>query len=154
MLRAGRMGRLLLAAAAIFVSTAAEAHVRIAPAESKAGAAQTYTARVPTEGTVATTSVQLDVPDGVTIVTVAAHAGATYELRRESERVVAVIWTVTIKPGENAELSFVARNPGNGDQIVWKVHQRYADGTSSEWVGPAGSRGPAPITKLLSSSVQ
>ena len=26
---------------------------------------------------------------------------------------------------------------------------RYADGTSSEWTGPAGSRGPAPVTKLL-----
>jgi hypothetical protein len=38
-----------------------------------------------------------------------------------------------------------------GDKIVWKVHQRYADGTSSEWTGPAGSRGPAPVTKLLPS---
>ena len=64
---------------------------------------------------------------------------------------VLFVWTIAIKPGDLATLSFVARNPKAGDKIVWKVHQRYADGTSSEWTGPAGSRGPAPVTKLLPS---
>lgn len=133
---------------AVLISVAAEAHVRITPQASKAAATETYTARVPTEGKTATTSVQLDVPAGVTIVSASAPAGSTYELKREGDRIVAIVWTVEIQPGAVSELSFVARNPASGEQIVWKVHQRYADGTSSEWIGPAGSRAPAPVTLL------
>ena len=143
------MRLVVLTIAAALLSVAAEAHVRITPAESKAGATETYSARVPTEGTVATTSVQLDVPDGVMIVSASAPAGASYELNKEGDRIVAVVWTTAITPGNVAMLSFVARNPNAGDQIVWKVHQRYEDGTSSEWTGPAGTRGPAPVTTLL-----
>lgn len=127
---------------------AAEAHGRITPRDSHLGSTETYTARVPTEAKVATTSVQLNVPDGVTIVFASAPDGATYDLKREGTRVVAITWTVQINPGEARGLSFVARNPDHGHEIVWNVHQRYADGTSSEWVGPAGSRGPAPVTTL------
>ena len=142
----------LLTVVALFVCAAAEAHVRVTPVESSAGATETYSARVPTEGTVTTTSVQLDVPDGMTIVSASAPAGASYELKRDGARIVAIVWTTTIKPGEVAMLSFVARNPKAGDQIEWKVHQRYADGTSDDWTGPAGDRRPAPITKLLGAS--
>ena len=132
----------------LFVCATADAHVRIAPLESSVGATQAYTARVPTEGKVSTTSVQLDVPDGVTIVSAAAAGGGRYDLRREGERIVAIVWTVDIKPGDVAELSFVARNPQDGQQVTWHVHQRYADGTSSEWIGAGGTRQPAPVTKL------
>lgn len=134
---------------AVSVSVSAEAHVRISPAESKAGATETYTARVPTEGRVTTTSVQLDVPEGVTIVSASAPADASYELKKEGDRVIAVVWTTAIKPGDVMMLSFTARNPTTAEYIVWKVHQRYEDGTSSEWIGPEGTRGPAPITKLV-----
>lgn len=143
------MRLMVLTASLLSVCAVAEAHVRITPRESKPGATETYTARVPTEGKVTTISVQLDVPDGVTIVSASAPAGMKCELKRDGDRIVAIIWTVEIKPGEATELPFVARNPTSGDEIVWKVHQRYADGTSSEWIGPAGTRGPAPVTKLL-----
>ena len=138
----------LLTVAVLFFGVTAEAHVRITPAESKAGAAETYTARVPTEGKVTTTAVQLDVPDGVSIVSASAPTGMSYQFKKEGDRVVAVVWTTTIAPGEVAQLSFVARNPAAGKEIVWKFHQRYADGTSSEWTGAAGTRSPAPVTKL------
>jgi uncharacterized protein YcnI len=147
--------RLVLSAAAVLfvVCVSVEGHVRIAPAESTAARTETYNARVPTEGKVTTTSVQLDVPDGVTIVSAAAPSGASYQLKKDGDRIVAIVWTTAIAPGASATLSFVARNPQAADQIVWKVHQRYADGTSSEWTGPAGSRGPAPVTKLLPSGL-
>ena len=35
----------------------------------------------------------------------------------------------------------------SGD-ITRKAHHRYADGTSSGWVGAAGTVQPAPVTKL------
>ena len=139
----------LFVMAASLVCAAAEAHVRITPAESKAGATETYSARVPSEGKFGTISVLLDVPDGVTIVSASAPSNASYQLVKAGDRIVGILWATAIKPGDTATLSFVARNPKAGEQIVWKVHQEYEDGTSSEWTGPSGSREPAPVTKLL-----
>ena len=139
----------VLTVTAVLVCATAEAHVRITPRESKAGATETYTARVPTEGKVTTTAVELEVPEGVTIVSVTAPTGATYDVKRDRDRIVSVTWKTDIKPGEFAELTFVARNPREGAQITWKAHQRYADGTSSDWVGAAGTRAPAPVVTLL-----
>lgn len=130
------------------VAVNAFAHVSVRPRESKPGNTETYTVRVPTEGKVATTSVTLDVPQGVTIDSVEPIAGVTSDLTREGGRVLSMTWTVTITPGDNREFVFVAKNPSDATEIVWKAHQRYADGTSSEWVGAAGTRQPAPVTKL------
>lgn len=143
--------RMLLPTVVMFVAAGAAlgAHVRVTPAESRAGATQSYTARVPTEGKVATTSVQVDIPEGVRVVSATASPGTRYDFTHDGDRVVAIVWTVDIQPGTAAELSFVVQNPVTGSDITWKAHQRYADGTSSEWVGPVGSRGPAPVTRLL-----
>ena len=142
-------GRHILAAAIVaLVASNAFAHVSVRPRESKPGSTETYTVRVPTEGKVATTSVVLDVPEGVTIDSVEPGDGVTSDLKREGGRVVSITWTVTINPGENKEFVFVAKNPSDATEIPWKAHQRYADGTSSEWVGAAGTRQPAPVTKL------
>ena len=65
---------------------------------------------------------------------------------------MSITWTVTIEPGANREFSFTAKNPAEGTEISWKAHQRYADGTSSEWVGAAGTRQPAPVTKLTAAT--
>lgn len=130
----------------------ASAHVTVWPRESKAGASEKYMVRVPSEGKVATKSIHLEAPDGVTIVAVQAPAGWTYDLKRDGDRIVAVTWTMEIKPGEFAEFAFLARNPKEGSQIVWKVRQHYADGTSSDWIGPAGDRRPAPVTKLVAAT--
>jgi uncharacterized protein (TIGR02246 family) len=139
----------ILAALALAVPAVASAHVGVRPRESKAGAEERYTVRVPTEGQVVTTSVELEIPDGVTVIDVPAAADAKHELKRQGERVVAIIWTKEIKPRESAEFVFVAKNPAAGSEIVWKAHQRYADGTASDWVNPPGQRSPAPITKLV-----
>jgi len=137
------------AAVLMFVATPAFAHVGVTPRESKAGATETYTLRVPSEGGMTTTSVVLDVPDGVTIVSVSAPDGAKHEEKKTGDRITQVTWTIEIKAGARAELSFVAKNPAQGDAIAWKVHQKYSDGMVSDWVGAAGSRSPAPVTKLL-----
>jgi uncharacterized protein YcnI len=96
-----------------------------------------------------TTSVVLDVPDGVTIVSVSAPEGAKHEQKKVADRIVQVTWTIEIKAGASAQLSFVAKNPDRGDSISWKVHQKYSDGMVSDWVGPAGSRSPTPVTRLV-----
>lgn len=137
---------------ALLVATAAQAHVSVLPRESKAGATDRYTVRVPTEGKVATTSVEVDIPQSVTVDSVAPADGVTSEMKRDGDRVVSITWTVTIDPGQNRELVFVAKKPSDATEIVWKAHQRYADGTSSEWVGAAGARRLAPVTKLAAAA--
>jgi uncharacterized protein YcnI len=143
------MKSLVLAAVALLVAVPASAHVGVTPRESKLGATETYTLRVPSEGGKTTTQVILEVPDGVTIVSVSAPDGAKHEEKKVGDRIVQVTWTVEIKAGASAQLSFVAKNPAQGDSIAWKVHQKYSDDTISDWVGPAGSRAPAPMTKLV-----
>jgi uncharacterized protein YcnI len=71
------MTRRVIATTALVLlsATAAYAHIAVRPREAKVGATETYTMRVPTEGKVATTSVELEVPDGVTIVTIDGPAG-------------------------------------------------------------------------------
>jgi ketosteroid isomerase-like protein len=141
-----------ITAISLMLAVAAEAHVRITPRESRAGATETYSARVPTEGKVATISVKLDVPADVGIVSAAASPQGDAILNKEGDRVIGVTWNVKIEPGAFAELTYVARNPIAGDEIVWKVHQRYADGSTSEWVGGSWTRAPATVTKLTGSS--
>ena len=141
--------RTIVAALALaLVASAAQAHVSVRPRESKPGATEKYIVRVPTEGKVATTSVELDIPQGVTVDSVEPVDGGKADLKREGGRIVSITWTVAIEPGANRELTFTAKNPGEGTEIAWQAHQRYADGTSSEWVGAAGTRQPAPVTKL------
>jgi len=102
----GAAGLLLLA-----VTIAAHAHVTVWPRESRAGAYEKYTVRVPTEGDVATVSVELQIPDGVEVVSMAAPAGYSYELNKAAGRVTRILWTTRINPGEFAEFAFLARNP-------------------------------------------
>lgn len=125
-----------------------DAHVTVVPRESPAGAVERYTVRVPTEGQVTTTSVELEVPAGLTVTEVVPGAGYTYDIRRDGSRVVAITWKQEIPPKASAEFVFVARNPAGG-QLTWKARQRFADGTSADWVGVEGDRRPASVTKIV-----
>jgi uncharacterized protein YcnI len=125
------------------------AHVTIWPRESVPGASERYTVRVPTEGKTATTSVQLLVPAEVTLTYVLAMPGVVADITRgDGNRITSVTWKFDVPPGQFAEFVFMARNPKQGSEITWKVHQHYADGTKSDWTGPP-SKGPAPVTKLV-----
>ena len=136
-----------IVAFAVLAAASLNAHVTVAPRESQAGAEQRYTIRVPTEGQVTTTSVELEVPPDMTIIEVVQGDGYTFETRREGSRIVAITWKREIPPRQTAEFVFVARNP-KSEQVAWKAHQRFADGTSADWVGVAGDRRPAAVTVL------
>jgi|SRR5688572_18760727 uncharacterized protein YcnI len=123
------------------------AHVSVRPRESKGGAEETYTVRVPTEGAVATTHVQLEIPSDVQVLEVMPPDGATFETVKQGDRITAITWKKEIAPKASAEFVFRARNPASG-AIVWKAHQHFSDGTSADWVGVAGEKRPASVTKL------
>ena len=130
----------------LFVASAAGAHVTVWPQQSQAGARERCTVRAPSEGKVATTSVELEVPADVTVTAVLV-GGFSYDVRREDNRIVAITWKLEIKPGEIGEFVFFARNP-KAEQIAWKARQHLADGTSADWVGVKGDRRPASVTRL------
>jgi uncharacterized protein YcnI len=139
---------LSLVALAALVPTLAFAHVTVRPRESAPGAEEKYTVRVPTEGAVSTVRLELEIPEGVTVLDVPHPEGATHEVKKANGRITAIVWTKEIKPKEAAEFTFTARNPKTGEAIAWKAHQHFADGTSADWVGPPEKR-PASVTKLL-----
>ena len=137
-----------LAVCLLLLAAALDAHVTVQPRESPAGMEQRYTVRVPTEGEVATTSVELEIPTGVVVRDVVPGDGYSFEIRRAGDRIVAITWKREIPPKQSAEFPFVASNP-NVAELAWKAHQRFDDGTSADWVGVEGDRRPASVTKLI-----
>lgn len=143
------MRKLILAVAVLAIPAIASAHVGVRPRESKPAVEERYTVRVPTEGTVTTTSVVLEIPEGVTVLEVVPPDGATFDTRKNGDRIVAITWKKEIKPKEIGEFVFRARNPDSGTEIQWKAHQHFADGSVTSWVEPTGSKRPGPVTKLV-----
>lgn len=137
----------LALAAALLVPSYVMAHVTIRPAEAPSGETVTYSVRVPSEGEVATTSVELEIPAGLTVVSVEGEAGS-YELKKDGARTTAIAWKTNVPPGERTELKFLAKNPATGAELTWKAHQRFQDGSQADWVEPKGSKRPASVTVL------
>jgi hypothetical protein len=62
--------------------------------------------------------------------------------------IVGATWTGKIQPYEFVEFGMLAINPKQGANLTWKFIQYYDDGSKEEFVGPAGSRLPAPVVTL------
>jgi uncharacterized protein YcnI len=133
-----------LAAALLVLASSAQAHVRVLPFESKTGAQQTYTMKVPTEGKVTTTSVELEVPAGVSVISIVDPA----ETKKVAGRITSITWKTEILPDQSKDFNFVAVNPKTDQDMAWKAHQHYADGTSRDWVDLPKTKSPASVTKL------
>ena len=142
---------LLFTTLAVLVPSFAMAHVSVRPRESKPGAEEQYTVRVPTEGAVATTHVVLDIPADVTVLEVLPAEGATFETAKQGDRITSITWRKAIPPKASAEFAFRARNPAAAE-IAWKAHQHFSDGTVADWIGAAGASRPASVTKLSASA--
>jgi uncharacterized protein YcnI len=125
-----------------------EAHVIVTPRESAAGAEQTYTVRVPTEGTVSSTSMELEIPAGMHVIQVATGDGYTFDVKKDGNRIVSITWKQEIKPKEFKLYTFTAHNPQPG-ALQWKAHQTFADGSMRHWVGERGTKEPASVTTIV-----
>jgi uncharacterized protein YcnI len=140
---------ILAVAFAILFGVGLRAHVVVTPRESAAGAEQVYTVRVPTEGAVPTTSLELEIPQGLQVLQVESSEHFTFEVRKDKDRIVAITWKGEIKPKEFALFVFNAHNPPEG-VLQWKAHQTFADGSMRHWVGERGTKEPASITTIVS----
>ena len=144
------MIRKITAAACVVVLSVAvlRAHVVVTPRESAPGAEQLYTVRVPTEGTVATTAIELDIPAGLHVMKVTTGEGFTFDVKKEGDRIVSITWKREIKPKEFALFTFTAHNPGSGT-LRWNAHQTFADGSMRHWTGERGTPDPASVTTIV-----
>jgi uncharacterized protein YcnI len=128
----------------------AQAHTTIWPRSSTAGAMEKYTLRVPAESEVMSKGAEVDVPEGVIVQTIGAPAGWTYEVKRQDGRITSIRWHMDIKPGEFAEFSFVARNPANRGELVWKLREFFADGKVTDFTNGPDGIFPNAVVKLIS----
>ena len=142
-----RMTGCVAALVCTLAASVAQAHVVVQPREAVGGAEQQYTVRVPVEGQVVSTSVELEIPADLVVTSVAPGDGFTVDVRKERDRIVAITWKKELQPKERAEFSFTARNPASG-VLTWKAHQHFADGSIIHWVGERGTKQPASVTQL------
>ena len=136
---------LLLAACAV---TSLSAHVTVSPLQSKTGAVQKYELRVHNEAKVAATSVDLDIPDGVTVTDVAKPAAGNYTTKKMGDRITVITWQVDVQPGKYIALPFTAQNPEGLTELHWSMHEHLADGSTVDWSDRPGSKEKGSITKL------
>jgi uncharacterized protein YcnI len=146
--RASTSSRLLLSIT--LSATIIQAHVAVLPKESAGGVTQRYTMRVPDEKSIPTVRMEVEFPAAVEVISVDAKEGWKIELQKDaSGKIAGAIWSGgSIAPKDIADFGFQVRNPNQETKLVWKVIQVYADGSKSEWTGPAGSRTPAPVTQV------
>ena len=86
-------------------ATTLSAHVMVSPPQSKAGASQKYEVRVHNEAKVAATSIELDIPPGVTVVEVTKPTAGTFTTRAAGDRVTVITWQVRGRPAESHEFA-------------------------------------------------
>ncbi|MSO55601.1 MAG: DUF1775 domain-containing protein [Acidobacteria bacterium] len=130
----------LATAAMLLVATAAYAHVTVTPQQSSVGATQVYKVRIHAEGKTATAGIELDIPEGVTVIQVAKPSAGTFETVKADSRITVIKWTIDIAPGKLVELAFTAKNPAAGTALNWVPRQRLADGSVEDWAGKTGTQ--------------
>ena len=134
------------AAIAVFAAASLSAHVMVSPTTSKAGATQKYEVRVHNEAKVAAKSIELEVPDGVTVTDIAKAAAST--TKKAGDRITSITWTVDVQPTKYVALTFTAKNPDAAKDLLWTVHEHLSDGTVVDWSDKPGSKEKGSVTKL------
>jgi len=124
------------------------AHIMVSPPESKSGATQKYEVRVHNEGKVAAKQIDLEVPNGVTVVEVAKLPAGTFETKKEGDRITAITWKVDVAPSKYLALPFTAKNPASGSELQWNVTEHLADGSTVQWSNKPGAQEKGSVTKL------
>ncbi|HEY2384200.1 MAG TPA: DUF1775 domain-containing protein [Terriglobia bacterium] len=125
------------------------AHIRIAPTESALGAREKYTMRVPNEKQVGSSKIEGEFPAELQVYDFEFKPGWKIDFKKDDKgKIVGATWTGKIQPYEFVEFGMLAINPKQGSNLTWKFIQYYDDGTKEEFIGPAGSRLPAPVVTL------
>jgi uncharacterized protein YcnI len=125
------------------------AHIRIAPTESALGAREKYTMRVPNEKQVGSSKIEGEFPADLQVYDFEFKPGWKIDFKKDDKgKIIGATWIGKIQPYEFVEFGMLAINPKQGANVTWKFIQYYDDGSKEEFVGPVGSRLPAPVVTL------
>ena len=137
-------------------STAAFAHAVLQPAAAPAGEATEFQLLIPhgcSEGepppppgseVVDTRLISLEIPEGVTIDSVAEVEG--FEIEQTDE---AITWTGTLVNEDPGHLFFTATVDGeDGTEVPFNVYQECNDELSYRWTGDHDAATPAPVVTV------
>jgi uncharacterized protein YcnI len=139
----------LLTIVCLLTTQAAFAHIRIYPTESNAGAREKYTMRAPNEKQVNCIRIEGEFPAGLQVYDFEFKPGWKLDFKKDDKgKIIGATWTGKMQPYEFVEFGMLAINPKAGANLTWKFVQFYEDGTKEEFTGPVGSRLPAPVVTL------
>lgn len=131
----------------------ATAHVQVRPAEAAPGDPVLWTVLVPNEQDVATTRVELAIPDGVLPFAYEPLPGWTRRVTKNPDQSTrSVVWTGRLEPEEVLSAQFLATTPDAEGPISWKAIQTYADGKKVRWIGGPDTEEPAAVTQITASA--
>jgi len=137
-----------VASAFLLIGAVVQAHIMVSPPESKAGATQNYELRVHNEAKIATTEVDLQIPDGITIVNIVKPESGSFETQKTGDRITTLSWKVDVPSGKYVALKFSAKNPATQREVSWNARQHLADGSIVEWSDKPGAKEKASVTKI------
>ena len=138
----------LTSIAVVLAAASVSAHIMVSPPQSKTGQTQKYELRVHNEEKVATTEVDLQIPDGVNVLSVGTAPAGAYTTSKTGDRVTGVAWKVAVEPGKYLALPFTAKNPATAQDVHWVVRATFSDGSVVEWTDKAGAKEKASVTKI------
>src|SRR4051812_48948640 len=136
-----------LAIASVF-GASVSAHIMVSPPESKSGATQNYELRVHNEEKVGIKSVELTIPDGITVTSIGKAPAGAYTTAKTGDRITSLTWTVDVAPTKYLALPFTAKNPVGPKQLTWLTKAHMADGSVVEFSDKPGAGEKASVTKI------
>ena len=167
-----RIAALAVAAGALAVPAAAQAHVTVQPTSVPAGAETVLSVRVPNERDDASTvKVDVKLPPGFVSASWEAIPGWSVRAVKQKlskpvqtddgpidEQVGEIVWTAAdrkagIQPGEFRDFPLSVVIPGKaGQTLTFKALQTYSNGSVVRWIGAPGADEPAPRVELTSAT--
>lgn len=128
----------------------ASAHVSISPAVVAPNVYQAFTVDVPTEKTVPTITIRIEIPAGLRVARFQPKPGWTRTAEKDaSGLIVAVTWTGgSIAPDEYEQFVFLARTPKETGPLVFKAFQTYEGGEVVGWTGAELDNFPAAVVQV------
>jgi uncharacterized protein len=167
-LKSTRIATALAAAGLLALPAAAGAHVTVQPDTATAGGFTRLDVRVPTERDVATTKVQLQLPDGFAEASWEPVPGWNVKVTKAklaqpvktddgevTEEVKQITWSGgSIPPEAFQDFGLSVQIPDKAGKLTFKALQTYADGQVVRWIGPEGSDSPAPTVTVSSGAAE
>ena len=132
----------------LLLATSAFAHVTVFPQQAPAGASQVYKVRVHNDAKSPTAAIELQVPAGVIVESVAAMATGKSTTKKTGDRVTGITWEIEVPAGKYVELAFTAKNPATGNSLNWNLKETFKNGTMIEYTDKPGAKEKSSITKL------